>query len=310
MVPLLVVLLLAPLGAQDKKAKNAPPPQAAPAPIEVSFDIVANVIIVKGSINGKEGRTFVLDTGAEKNFITPQAAQECGVTANGPQGTGTADLGLNGAIAKSSECAVVDAPQMRPLRQYGVDYSGALGYPFLSSFVTTFNYRDKKIFFVPVDKAPKLDKTGSKSVIIDCKFVRSLLLIESVKVNDKGPFTFLLDSGSSETVLFPDTAHANGINGTPTSSSVGQIEQLKGVTVTAGEAEAKGIDLAIFTPPQAMGLKQANMGKLDGLLGRSFFDKFLLTVDYRTKQIRLDPIDAKPEPGKKPPATKTPTKKK
>lgn len=261
----------------------------------VPFEFKANVIILKASINGKDGRTFVFDTGAEKNMITPKAAQECGVTGS------AADLSLNGALVKNCESVVTDMPQLQPLRQYGVDYSGVIGYPFLANFVITFDYKKQQLTLVPAAKAPKLEKTGSIP-LIDFKIVRSLIVLECVKVNGKGPYTFLLDSGASETIVMPDAARDLGLKGQMVpSETVGQVEKVKLDVLSVGEAQVRGLDICVYDPPQARPLKAANGGKLDGLLGRSFFDKFLLTVDYRSKQIKLQPIDSKPENKIKPP---------
>lgn len=281
LVPLLLAGLALTAYAQDKGKVES---------YDVKFEFKANIILVTGSINGKEGHIFVFDTGAEKNIITPQAAQACGVSM-GQGGLGTPELGLGGGKVPNCESAIMDPPQLHPLRQYGVNYSGVIGYPFLASFVTRFDYRNQKLTLTPASKAPKLEKTG-KSTLAPFKFVRSLCLLENIKVNGKGPYTFLLDSGASETVVMPDAARELGLQGKMVpSQTVGQVEQVKLDALSCGDAEVKGIEICVYDPPQARPLKAANGGKLDGLLGRSFFDKFLLTVDYRTNQILLEPID-------------------
>jgi hypothetical protein len=296
----LVALLLASLAlasyAQDKGKVES---------FEVPFEFKANIILVKGSINGNDGHIFVFDTGAEKNIITPTAAQQCGVQMGGG-GLGTPELGVGGAKAQNCESAIMDPPQLHPLRQYGVNYSGVIGYPFIANFVTRFDYKNQKLLFTPASKAPKSEKPA-KGWICDFKFVRSLCLLENIKVNGKGPYTFLLDSGASETVVMPDTARELGLKGQMVpSQTVGQVEQVKLDSMACGDAEVKGMEICVYDPPQARPLKAANGGKLDGLLGRSFFDKFLLTVDYRTKQIVLEPIDGG---GSTPPKKQTPKKK-
>ncbi len=289
----LPLIIAAQVLAQDKAAQS----------YTVPFEFKANVILLKGTVNGKPDRIFVFDTGAEKNLLIPSAAQECGVSGN------SADIDLYGAVAKGTEVVVTDLPQLQPLRQYGVNYSGVIGYPFLAKFITTFDYKNQKLIMVPADKAPKFEKKD-KNWILDFKLVRSVILLENIKVNGKGPYTFLLDSGASETVVMPDAARAIGLQGQMVpSQTVGQVEQCKGQTIAAGDAEVRGIDVCVYDPPQARPLKAANGGKLDGLLGRSFFDRFLLTIDYRNSQIKLESFDAKPEPAKKKEPAKTPKKK-
>jgi len=254
----------------------------------VSFELKANVILVTGSINGHPGHVFIFDTGAEKCCVTPKAAAASGVAAGGAGGLATPDLTLGGATAKGVEAAVMDPPQAQPLRTaYGVDYSGIIGYPYISRFVTTLDYKNQRITFVAADKAKKVEAGAGQ--LASFKLVRSLILFEDVKVNGQGGLTFLFDSGASETVVLPEAARALGLKGEPTTSSVGPIEKTKLPSLEVGGAKVEGLEVAIYDPPQARPLKAANGGKLDGLLGKSFFEKNLVTIDYRSSQVLFSP---------------------
>lgn len=259
---------------------------------EVAFELKANVILVTGSINGKPGHIFIFDTGAEKCCITPPAAAACGVSP-GAGGLATPDIALGRAEAKGVETAVMDPPQAQPLRTaYGVNYSGIIGYPYLSRFVTTFDYKNRRLRLTPADKAPKLAALGAADRLVPFKLVRSLILFEDVKVNGRGGHTFLFDSGASESVVLPDAARALGLRGEPTQSSAGPIEKATLDTLEVGGARLEKLSVAIYDPPQARPLRAANGGKLDGLLGHSFFEKFLVTVDYRTHEVLFTPHGA------------------
>jgi hypothetical protein len=259
---------------------------------EVSFELKANVILVTGSINGRPGHIFIFDTGAEKCCITPRAAAACGVTP-GAGGLATPDIALGRAEAKGVEAAVMDPPQAQPLRTaYGVDYSGIIGFPYISRFVATFDYKNHKLHLAPVDKTPKLAAVGAADRLVAFKLVRSLILFEDVKVNGRGGHTFLFDSGASESIVLPDAARAIGLKGEPTQSSAGPIEKTTLETLEVGGARLEKLGVAIYDPPQARPLRAANGGKLDGLLGHSFFEKFLVTVDYRSREVLFTPHGA------------------
>ena len=265
----------------------------------VSFELKANVILVTGSINGHPGHVFIFDTGAEKCCVTPKAAAASSVAPGGPGGMATPDLSLGGAVAKGVEAAVMDPPQAQPLRTaYGVDYSGIIGYPYISRFVTTLDYKNQRITFVAADKAKRLEAGAGRLAAF--KLVRSLILFEDVKVNGKGGLTFLFDSGASETVVLPDAARALGLKGEPTTSSVGPIEKTKLPSLEVGGAKVEGLEVAIYDPPQAQPLKAANGGKLDGLLGKSFFERHLVTIDYRTSQVLFSPHGSAPASAERP----------
>jgi predicted aspartyl protease len=283
-----LLALAIPLLAQDSGGYTVP------------IEFKANVIIATATVNGKPGQLFVVDTGAEKNFLTPQAAQACG-------SNGAADVDLNGASVKGVEMIIMDPPQMHPLRQYGVNYAGCLGYPFMCNFVVTFDYKNKKLILVPKDKAPKLEADKDrKSWIVPFQLARSVIFLDG-KVNGKDQ-VFLLDSGASESVLFPDSAKALGIRGTPKQSSLGPVEEATVDSINVGGAEVRNVKLAVFNHPATGQLRQVSGRHVDGLLGHSFFEKFLLTLDYRTKEIRLSSLEGSPAPKKG--STPAPKKKK
>lgn len=81
-----------------------------------------------------------------------------------------------------------------------------------------------------------------------------------VVVNDKGPFAFVWDTGSPDTVLHP----AIGIAGGEARFALGKAS----ATVRAVVREAAGAD---------------------GVLGYGFLSQFVTTLDYRSRTIRLVP---------------------
>jgi predicted aspartyl protease len=101
--------------------------------------------------------------------------------------------------------------------------------------------------------------------------------VDDVMVNGQGPFTFILDTGATETVITPPLARQLGIQGrwaTP--------RQKKGTaaSIRAGDAEARDVPVYILDPPQAVTLRLNHGINYHGILGSTFLSRFITTVDF------------------------------
>lgn len=251
----------------------------------VTFELKNHIILVKGSLCGQEGHIFILDSGASETVVTPDAAKKAGLGKG--MMTQCPQIAAGDAVAKDLRVVVLDPPQAQPLRQMGVDYSGILGQTYFARFVSTINYQKSEVVFVPADRAPKTEK-DDKSFLVDFKLVNNIVVVEG-KVNDKGPQTFILDTGASETVITPATAKDVGLKTEPAMTQMGRLEKGTVETIQAGDAVAKAIDVIVWDPPQAMALKMLGVD-YNGFLGYSYLAQFLVTLDYRQKQIKLVPV--------------------
>jgi predicted aspartyl protease len=244
------------------------------------------VILVQGKINGK---TFTLgfDTGASHTVLSPETARAAGVQ---PQGQfGTADISLGEAVLKGQRVAVQAMPQFQHFKMLGLNVGGILGFPFLSQFVITFDYKAKQLTLAPAANAPPLKEEGGSHVVTFNQLPRYGLIFLQAKINGSAPMTFLFDSGAEETILTPATARKLGIKGGPVrQTTVGPAQSAVANSIDVGGSELKNVPVVICDPPQAQMLKHVGQ-HYDGILGRSFFNKFKITLDYRTKQIKLTP---------------------
>jgi len=123
--------------------------------------------------------------------------------------------------------------------------------------------------------------------------VSNRILVHAV-LNHKEYVTLLLDTGSTETFLTPDTVKRLGISPVAdapkrTTTVLGgrQVEfplvQLSAIAV--GEAIMEGLQVGVLASfPDAY--------LVDGILGGSFLQHFTMTLDYATSRLRLVPKDA------------------
>lgn len=267
-------------------ALGAEPTQQAPKGAIVVPFRDKPVILVQGKINGKPF-TLGFDTGASHTVLSPEAAQAAGVRAQGQ--FGTADLSAGDATLKGQRVAVQAMPQFQQFKMFGVNVGGILGFPFLSQFVITFDYKAKQLTLVPAANAPPLKEEDGSHVVTFTQLPVYGLIFVQAKVNGGAPMTFLFDSGAEETIITPATARKLGIKGGPVrQTTVGPTQSAVANSIDVGGSELKNVPIVICDPPQAQMLKRVGQ-HYDGILGRSFFNKFKITLDYRTKQIKLTP---------------------
>lgn len=138
-------------------ALPAPPRRTAPPVTNANtfaFEVVDHLIRVPVRINGSGPYLFMFDTGAAEILIFPPTARAIGLpapTATAPAPTfprlSTVSLG---SAEISQVSAVVDS-QADP--RVSANFAGILGYPFLSHFSVTINYRERVAAISPKQPA-------------------------------------------------------------------------------------------------------------------------------------------------------------
>lgn len=121
---------------------------------------------------------------------------------------------------------------------------------------------------------------------------KPLILIE-VSINDQGPFSFVLDTGATMSVLSPETAHKLGLDSgrEDTAYAAGgqvQVSLIELKSLRVGGTEVKNLKAAIM---DLTNLKKV-IGDIDGVIGYSFLSKFRVVINYPEKMISFEP--AKP----------------
>jgi hypothetical protein len=115
------------------------------------------------------------------------------------------------------------------------------------------------------------------------------LVLIPVKIGDAGPFTFILDTGASMTVLTTKTADAihlaRGGDATATgsggvkSASISVVDQL-----SVGATHVEHLSVAITDVPH---VEKAIGRSIDGILGYNFFRDHCVQLDYSRSEVRF-----------------------
>ena len=122
---------------------------AAPSPgVVIPFTTDLGLIHVKGSVNGLGPLRLVVDTGSAEILIVPAAARRLGLKVIPHEQDRTVGFTRLKSLALGTACVTnVPAVVTSLLRETGgsLVYDGLVGYPFLSRFVVTINYRDQQL---------------------------------------------------------------------------------------------------------------------------------------------------------------------
>jgi len=111
-----------------------------------------------------------------------------------------------------------------------------------------------------------------------------------VKLNDKGPFRVIFDTGAPSVLFSGKAARESGmIPADAKSGFMGNYSaKVKPVAVAVGDFRVKGVVPSVSDHPTVEALASA-VGPLEGLVGFDLFAPDKLTIDYRAKTITVVP---------------------
>jgi hypothetical protein len=121
------------------------------------------------------------------------------------------------------------------------------------------------------------------------RFVQHALIVIPVRINQAGPFDFMVDTGSQVTVIDPSLASQLDLKpqGRVGLVSVASSAQASVAVLDSLEADSKVVDKP-FVVVHDLGQIRAADPRIRGVLGQSFLAHFDLFVDYGHKLLCLD----------------------
>ncbi len=140
-------------------------------------------------------------------------------------------------------------------------------------------------------RAPQKTEFQSTTIIVPASTKAQLLVIEA-KINDRGPYRFIFDTGTSGIVLNADFASELGLTSTG-KSHIGDPSNPNAFEADTHRIDKLSIEGAVFTGVEAISLEpppqiaQALKGTR-GIIGLSLFGDCLMTLDLRKKQMILE----------------------
>jgi hypothetical protein len=136
---------------------------------------------------------------------------------------------------------------------------------------------------VPPEITPRPSPKGPTKI----PFTPGSPVLVSAKINDSGPITLILDTGSDRTLVSPAALQKHGISTENAPRAV-----IKGVT-GASYAEAVWVNSVEVEEakvgPLLIIVHEADLKGADGLLGRDFLANFNVTIDSKERVVTLTP---------------------
>jgi Aspartyl protease len=128
------------------------------------------------------------------------------------------------------------------------------------------------------------------------RFVAGALIVIPVRINQEGPFDFVVDTGGQVTMIDPALASQLQLRlqGSVGIISVAGFARGSMTVLDTLEADSQTLEkpLALVQDLGAIQAAQAANGRIRGILGENFLSHFDLMIDYAHKLLCLDPTTA------------------
>ena len=278
------------------------PPASAPVPIAIPFTFATRQPIVPISLNGMPAVPFVIDTGASIHLIDRDLAARAAVgggrtvpLTGGGQATVQTQWvdGLTlatGALRWDGQRAAL-APLGYPDRKH---FAGLLGAPILMRYTVQFDFpaRIVRLF----DPAAYTPPAGATTVPFE---LQDDLPVVHVSIDaGTGPLDarLMVDTGASAFIDLnrPFVEAHELVEAMPDAAPADRPAALGGTApFLYGTARRVTFAGATFERPR-LGLSRATTGsssrrERDGIVGNALLEAFVMTVDYRRRQLVLQP---------------------
>lgn len=142
----------------------------------------------------------------------------------------------------------------------------------------------------PAKNAPA--KADNKPIVIPFELLKSRHMAMDVKINDKGPYRVIFDTGAPMNLVSNKLAKEVGLldkkdkggflfGPLPTAKTMKKFE--------VGGLAIEGLTTTVMDHPTVDALAKALDVPIDGLFGFPFFARYKMTIDYQKKEMTLVP---------------------
>jgi Aspartyl protease/PDZ domain len=132
-------------------------------------------------------------------------------------------------------------------------------------------------------------KDPPKKFVVPFELIKTQHIVVNVKVNGKGPYRLVFDTGAPDSLISNKIAKEAGLKGTggglPLFGGRGttKIKELE-----LGELKAEDVSAMILDHPTVQAIGQF-VGPIEGIIGFSFYSRYKMSIDYEKKQLTLEP---------------------
>lgn len=146
----------------------------------------------------------------------------------------------------------------------------------------------------PPKDTPKKEplKKDDKPVVIPFELLKSRHMAIQVKINGKGPYKVIFDTGAPTNLVNNKVAKESGLldkkdkGGLPLFGAAPTPKKIKKFEV--GDLVLEDMPTMVMDHPTVAAISEA-LGPIEGLIGFPFFAQYKMTIDYQKKEMTLVP---------------------
>jgi len=139
-------------------------------------------------------------------------------------------------------------------------------------------------------QADELGKTPARSFQVPYQLTKPKHILVRAKINGKGPYNFIVDTGAPALFVAVPVANKLGIKADKGWGTFDRFEIEGGVVLT----KIKG---RVETPPQVEGMNGLGLAgvELHGMIGYSILARYRMEIDFTRDKMVWTPLDYKPK---------------
>ncbi len=145
------------------------------------------------------------------------------------------------------------------------------------------------LFPLHVHAQDDVKKDPPKKFVIPFELIKTQHMVVSVKVNGKGPYRLVFDTGAPDSLVSNKIAKEAGLVGKGGGLSLfGSRGQAKMKELELGDLKADDVSAMILDHPTVQAIGKF-VGPIEGIIGFTFYSRYKMSIDYEKKQITLEP---------------------
>lgn len=224
---------------------------------------------------------LLLDTGFVGCSVTPKVAERLGLKVDEQGVACLRALAIGGEHWENVKFGVWDEPSIASM--LGREFDGFLGNGFLFYVRDThdlvIDYPGQSLAFLE-RQARRDSPPAGGAVLID---IRNYYTTVPVRVNDEGPYQFLLDTGASACIVSPLLAQRLGLPRGEPATARGPVDAVEGYRsvvkkLCVGNAALDDAEVIVMDCSRQSGYVGE---RVDGVLGTTFLAHFAVMLNYR-----------------------------
>jgi hypothetical protein len=135
----------------------------------------------------------------------------------------------------------------------------------------------------------------AKPVKVPFELLKTDHIVVMVKINGKGPYRLIFDTGAPVTLLNTKIAKESGVLKEDGGADMPLVDlaPLKIKTLELGDVKAENLPTMVMDHPTVALIDKA-LGPVQGIIGLSFFGRYRFTIDYQAKEMTFTPVPFTP----------------